>query len=230
MKFSKIIALVVCCGALMGALAGCGASSGTASSENTSAAQPSRSETPIAGEPSSAQTPSTGEADGVTETEDGKILVVYYSATNNTKAVAETIAETLGADLFEIVPTEIYTDDDLNWTNSSSRVSKEHDDTSLRNVGLTADNAENWDEYDTVFIGYPIWWGVAAWPVDTFIKANDFTGKTVIPFCTSASSGLGQSGKLLADLAGTGDWQDGQRFRSGASDADVSKWADSVMR
>ena len=73
-------------------------------------------------------------------------------------------------------------------------------------------------------------WGIAAWPVDTFIGANDFTGKTVIPFCTSSSSGLGQSGELLSELAGTGDWQEGQRFRSGASDADVSEWANSVMQ
>lgn len=84
--------------------------------------------------------------------------------------------------------------------------------------------SRNWDSYDTVLIGYPIWWGIAAWPTDGFVKANDFTGKTVIPFCTAASSGIGQSGKLLADLAGTGDWQEGQRFASGASDKEVAAW------
>ena len=87
---------------------------------------------------------------------------------------------------------------------------------------------ENWESYDTVFIGYPIWWGIAAWPVDGFVSANDFTGKTVIPFCTSSSSGLGESGQLLEELAGSGDWQEGQRFRSGADEADVSKWLEDI--
>lgn len=91
-----------------------------------------------------------------------------------------------------------------------------------------SDTVENWDSYDTVFIGYPIWWGIAAWPVDTFVEANDFTGKTVIPFATSASSGLGESGQLLAELAGTGDWQEGMRFRSSVSEGDMQEWLDSL--
>ena len=89
---------------------------------------------------------------------------------------------------------------------------------------LTTTEVENWDDYDTVFIGYPIWWGIAAWPVDTVVKNNDFTGKTVIPFATSSSSGMGQSGTLLSEMAGTGDWQAGQRFSSGASQSDVADW------
>ena len=121
-------------------------------------------------------------------------------------------------------PSNGTTSDDLNWTNSDSRVSREHDDESLRDVPLTTTEVENWDDYDTVFIGYPIWWGIAAWPVDTFVKNNDFTGKTVIPFATSSSSGMGQSGTLLSEMAGTGDWQDGQRFSSGASQSDVADW------
>ena len=156
------------------------------------------------------------------------MLVVYYSASGNTKRVAEDIAETAGGDLFEIVPTEVYTSDDLNWTNSDSRVSREHDDESLRDVPLTTTDVENWDDYDTVFIGYPIWWGIAAWPVDGFVKANDFTGKTVIPFATSSPSNMGQSGTLLSEMAGTGDWQDGQRFRSNASQSDVAEWVSSL--
>lgn len=146
-----------------------------------------------------------------------KILVVYYSATGSTKAVADTIADTTGADLFEITPVVPYTSDDLNWTNDNSRVSVEHNDESKRDVPLTKTTPDNWADYDTVFIGYPIWWGIAAWPVNNFVEGNDFTGKTVIPFCTSSSSGLGQSGDLLADMAGTGNWQDGERFSSGAS-------------
>lgn len=158
----------------------------------------------------------------------GKVLVVYYSASGNTERVAKDIADAAGADLFEITPTEVYTDDDLNWRNSVSRVSREHDDESLRDVPLTTTKVPDWDSYDTVFIGYPIWWGIAAWPVDNFVKANDFTGKTVIPFATSASSGMGQSGNLLRDLAGTGDWQDGQRFRSNASADDAADWVSSL--
>lgn len=155
-------------------------------------------------------------------------LVVYYSASGNTRRVAENIAEAAGADLFEIVPTEVYSSDDLNWTNSDSRVSREHDDETLREVPLTTTEVPNWDSYDTVFIGYPIWWGIAAWPVDGFVKANDFTGKTVIPFATSSSSGLGQSGSLLAEMAGTGNWQEGQRFSSGVSAGDVQSWVNEL--
>ena len=123
---------------------------------------------------------------------------------------------------------EPYTGDDLNWTDSNSRVSREHDDESHRDVALTEITPADWDSYDTVLIGYPIWWGIAAWPVDNFVKGNDFSGKTVIPFCTSASSGLGSSGELLADMARTGEWQEGHRFSSGASDADAADWVNSL--
>lgn len=158
----------------------------------------------------------------------GKTLVVYYSASGTTRSVAEKIADAAGADIFEITPTEPYTDDDLNWTNDESRVTREHEDESLRDVELTTITPENWDSYDTVLIGYPIWWGIAAWPVDNFVSGNDFTGKTVIPFCTSASSGIGSSGDLLADMAGSGDWQDGHRFSGGASDSDITDWVASL--
>lgn len=158
----------------------------------------------------------------------GNVLVVYYSATGNTERVANSIAEATGGDLFEIEPTEPYTDDDLNWNDESSRVSREYEDESLRDVPLVNTTVDGWDDYDTVFIGYPIWWGIAAWPVDGFVEANDFSDKTVIPFATSASSGMGQSGELLADLAGTGDWQDGMRFSSGAGDDEVQEWVETL--
>ena len=161
-------------------------------------------------------------------TSNSKILVVYYSATGSTKAVAETIADTTGADLFEITPVDPYTSDDLNWTDDNSRVSVEHNDESKRDVPLTKTTPDNWTDYDTVFIGYPIWWGIAAWPVNNFVKGNDFSGKTVIPFCTSTSSGIGQSGDLLADMAGTGNWQDGERFSSGASSSKVESWVNGL--
>lgn len=166
--------------------------------------------------------------ENTTRTETGKTLVVYYSAQGHTEEVAKKIAENLGADTFEIVPAEEYTSADLDWTDDNSRVTREHEDESLRDVELTTTTVENWEDYDTILIGYPIWWGVAAWPVDTFVKANDFNGKTVIPFCTSTSSGLGQSGDLLKEEANGGNWQDGQRFRSNPSDSDIKNWTDSL--
>ncbi len=181
--------------------------------------------------PDTADTPTgTGTSDtGETETpQGGRTLVVYYSASGSTARVAQDIAAAAGADLFEIVPADIYTDADLDWTDVNSRVSREHDDESLRDVPLTATAVADWGSYDTVFIGYPIWWGIAAWPVDNFVKGNDFTGKTVIPFATSASSGMGQSGTLLSDMAGSGDWQEGHRFASGVSSADVQSWVNDL--
>lgn len=162
--------------------------------------------------------------------EAGKTLVVYYSATGNTENVANYIAAATNGDLFKLEPAEPYSDADLNWTDDNSRVVREHDNPDERDVALVKSTVENWDEYDTVFIGYPIWWGIAAWPVDGFIEANDFTGKTVIPFATSSSSGLGESGELLAQMAGTGDWQEGRRFRSGVSESDVTAWVESLER
>ena len=161
---------------------------------------------------------------------ESKVLVVYYSATGSTKKVAQSIANNLNADLFEIEPVDTYTSDDLNWSNENSRVSKEHNDESLRDVKLKNTSVSNWDEYDTILIGYPIWWGIAAWPVDNFVKENDFTNKTVIPFCTSASSGLGQSGKLLEKEAGSGNWKTGERFSSSASDSDIKSFTDSLTK
>lgn len=168
------------------------------------------------------------ESSSNTTVESKKVLVVYFSATGSTKDVAEKIANSLNADIFEIIPEERYTSGDLDWTNSNSRVSKEHDDESLRNVKLVTTEVENWDSYDTVLIGYPIWWGIAAWPVDTFVKANDFKDKTVIPFCTSASSGLGQSGKLLESIADGGTWLEGYRFSSNAEEKDIKAFIDNI--
>lgn len=175
------------------------------------------------------QPDSSAEAQQPTD-EAGKTLVVYYSATGNTENVANYIATATNGDLFKLEPTEPYSDADLNWTDDNSRVVREHDNPDERDIALVKSTVENWDEYDTIFIGYPIWWGIAAWPVNGFIEANDFTGKTVIPFCTSSSSGLGESGKLLAEMAGTGDWQEGQRFRSGASESDVAAWVESLEK
>ena len=160
--------------------------------------------------------------------EAGKTLVVYFSATGNTEAVVQDIVDETGATSFAIQPAQPYTSEDLDYNDPDSRVSKEHADPSLQDVALAQDTPDDWASYDTVLIGYPIWWGEAAYPVASFAKANDFTGKTVIPFATSSSSGMGQSGSLLADMAGTGEWQEGQRFSSGVSSDDVQSWVNGL--
>ena len=221
----KLTALLLSVVLVLG-LAACGSANKPASS-TTQPETSAPTEQPTT-EPSESSSTAPAESEPETQPETGKTLVVYYSASGNTERVAKDIAEAAGADLFEIVPTEVYTSEDLNWTNPDSRVSREHDDESLRDVPLTTTEVPDWDSYDTVFIGYPIWWGIAAWPVDTFVKNNDFTGKTVIPFATSSSSGMGQSGSLLADMAGTGEWQEGQRFSSGVSSDDVQSWVNGL--
>ena len=213
MKFTWKKLLSLSLAAVMAlSLAACGQSGTTDDSQSAAQNQeetstPAPTPTPENGEETPA--PDASEPEDSQNVENGGVLVVYYSATGNTEAVAGYIAEATGGDLFELEPAEPYNDADLNWTDENSRVTLEHEDESLRDVELVADTVDNWDSYDTVFIGYPIWWGIAAWPVDTFVEANDFTGKTVIPFCTSSSSGLGQSGELLSEMAGTGDWLEG---------------------
>lgn len=199
-------------------------------SENQASSQ-NRNDSVSVADDSQTNNNSTNETTGNNENSSGdlgRVLVVYYSAQNHTEAVAQQIAENLNADIFEIQPVNEYSNADLNWTDDNSRVSREYADESLRNVELVSTTVENWDDYDTVLIGYPIWWGIAAWPVDTFVKANDFNGKTVVPFCTSSSSGLGRSGELLAEEANGGNWLEGHRFRSNPSDSDIQNWTDSL--
>ena len=215
----RLLSFFLASGMLL-ALAACGNSNRPESEDASTAQEPAAA--PAVQPAESETTADTGpDAEGNTS---GGVLVAYYSATGNTEAVAGYIANAAGGDLFEIAPAEPYTSEDLNWTDSQSRVSREHDDPAQRTMELSEATVDGWENYDTVFIGYPIWWGIAAWPVDTFVKANDFTGKTVIPFCTSSSSGLGQSGQLLEEMAKGGDWQEGRRFRSGVSAADVTEW------
>ena len=223
--------LLTACMMTVGILAGCSSNSEEASSTTQEVETTVEAETEAESSLTAAEETTSEEASAEeesTEGAEGKTLVVYFSATGNTERVAEMIAETTGGDLFELEPADPYTDEDLNYNDENSRVSQEYADESLRNVELVATTVEGFDEYENVFVGYPVWWGIAAWPVNTFIEANDFTGKTVIPFCTSASSGLGESGELLAELAGTGEWLEGMRFRSGASEEDVVTWVESL--
>lgn len=217
-KFKHFLGILLS-GALLFALSACGQSAPPQSQAPAQNQESISAENSTEISPSEDSTPETA-ADAIK----GKTLVVYYSATGSTKEVAGYIANTVGGDIFEIAPVEPYTSGDLDWTDDTSRVNREHDDPSLRTVELVSNTVDNWDSYDTVFIGYPIWWGIAAWPVDSFIAASDFSGKTVVPFCTSVSSGLGQSGQLLAEAAEAGDWMEGHRFSSGASASEVQEW------
>lgn len=151
------------------------------------------------------------------------MLVVYYSWSNgNTKRIAEQLAAATNADIARIDTAQPYTGSHEEVVEQGQREVEVGFMPQIKPLSV------NISDYDVIAIGYPIWWGIAAWPVDNFVKGNDFTGKTVIPFCTSASSGLGDSGSLLEEMAGTGDWQEGHRFSSGASDADAADWVASL--
>lgn len=153
------------------------------------------------------------------ETGSGKTLVVYFSATGTTKGVAEKIASAVKADTYEILAAQPYTTDDLNWHDSNSRTTKEQNDKSVR-PKIGSDKL-SLDDYATVFIGYPIWWGEEPRIMDTFVESYDFNGKTVIPFCTSGGSGIGSSGTNLAANAGGGNWLEGERL---SSSSDIDGW------
>lgn len=168
------------------------------------------------------------ENQGQPSVEAGKTLVVYFSATGHTENVAGYIAAAADADIFVLEPVEPYSSDDLDWRDENSRVAREHENEEERDVELVAATVEDWESYDTVFIGYPIWWDIAAWPVNGFIAANDFTGKTVIPFCTSSSSDLSESRQLLEEAAGTGNWLEGARFSSSDTEETVREWVESL--
>lgn len=177
------------------------------------------SETPDVNDDNSASEPDD-------ETEGSKILVAYFSATNNTEGIAQKLADGLGADLYEITPEQPYTEEDLDYGNSKSRSSVEMDDPDARPA--ISGSVENMDQYDVVFIGYPIWWGEAPRIMSTFVESYDFSGKTLVAFCTSASSGFGSSDSALKSATGSTAWLDGQRFSAGASAEDVLAWANGL--
>ncbi len=191
---------------------------------NSTASQAESSSSQMKGDVSEVSEPVSDAASNSSTADEAQTLIVYFSASGSTEKVANVIAKETGGNLFELEPVNPYDSEDLDWTADGSRVNLEHDDQSLRSIELVNTSVEDWDAYDTVFIGYPIWWGIAAWPVNEFITSNDFSGKTIIPFCTSASSGIGESATLLSEMAGTGSWQDGHRFSSSASDSEITEW------
>ena len=153
-------------------------------------------------------------------------LVVVFSATGTTKGVAEKIAKVTGADLYEIIPAEPYTDADLNWNDRNSRSTKEQNDKNAR----PAIGSETIDltGYTTIFIGFPIWWGEEPRIMDTFAESYDFTGITLIPFCTSGGSGIGRSGPNMEALAKSGTWLDGRRLSGNVSESELQSWIDGL--
>jgi len=155
---------------------------------------------------------------------DKKVLVAYFSATGTTAGVAKKLAAVTGGDLFKIKPKQPYTDADLNWHNEQSRSSVEMADKSSRPV--IADKAEDMSKYDVIFVGFPIWWGREPSIIDTFMESYDFTGKTIIPFATSGSSDIGDSGNIMQSLIPQAKVLSGKRFSSGVSENELKKWAD----
>lgn len=149
-------------------------------------------------------------------------IVVYFSATGTTKGVAERIAGAADADIFELIPAEPYSDADLDWNDSGSRTTIEMNDPDVRPE--IANDTVDLSGYTTVYLGYPIWWGDAPRIMSTFVEAHDFSGKTVIPFCTSGGSGIGRSGSNLASQAGSGNWLEGGRLDAGISDSEIQDW------
>lgn len=186
-------------------------------------------ETPAATEEAQGPAEATGSEEPKTDnaSEGKSVLVVYFSATGTTKDVAEKIAAITDADLYEIKAAQEYTEADLDWHDDNSRTTKEQDDKSVRpEIGS---DPVTLDGYTTIYIGYPIWWGEEPRIMDTFVESCSFDGITMIPFCTSGSSGIGRSGTNLAENAGSGNWLDGQRFGAGASESEIQSWIDGLQ-
>ena len=189
---------------------------GTSSKEESS--------TPNQSTPPAFSTPEAGVSDE--ETPEGGVLVAYFSATGNTEGIAQHLQSILDADLYEIVPEVPYTDEDLNYSNDSCRANQEQNDPAARPaiVGVL----ENPEDYDVVFLGYPIWWGQAPKVIYTFLESSDFGDATIVPFCTSGSSGIGSSATNLQSLAPNDNWLPGQRFSGSASQDTVASWVEGL--
>lgn len=187
----------------------------------TEAPEQTPTETPISEqETGSAPETEVAEEPAVTEAQ-SSILVVYFSATGTTRGAAERIAALTGADLAEIVPAQPYTAEDLNYNDRSTRATVEQNTPDAR---PEIANEISLDGYTTVYLGYPIWWGQAPRILSTFVESHDFTGITVVPFCTSGSSGAGRTGETLGEQAGTGTFLPSTRLSAGISEAELQAW------
>ena len=237
----KRILAVIMAALVLASLAACGNGSQAETTEAGSAAQErkeSEESTNAAGpENAAAEADAGAEASSETASEEtdfarddtashSDVLVAYFSATGTTKGVAERIAAITGGDLYEIVPAEPYSDADLNWNDRNSRSTKEQNDKSVRPGIGSADISP--EGYTTLYLGFPIWWGEEPRILDTFVEKYSFEGITVIPFCTSASSGIGHSGPNMEALAGSGTWLQGKRFGGNVSEADLRSWIEGL--
>ncbi len=209
----KTIALLLAVLLLLG-LTACSSPDKTEENGETSPLQP---EEPVSGQNTEEPEPETNGTD---------TLVVVFSATGNTKKVAEKIAAITGADLYEILAQQPYSEADLNWNDRNSRSTKEQNDKSMRPA--IGSKTIDLSGYKTIFIGFPIWWGEEPRIMDTFVESYSFEGITMIPFCTSSSSGIGRSGPNMKALSGSGNWLEGKRFGANASEADIQAWIDKL--
>lgn len=223
----KIISLITCA-MLALSLAACGGATESAEAQTSAATESKETVKDTEATVTEGSNSSSEETTEPQTTEGGKdVLVVYFSATGTTKDVAEKIAKITNGDLYEIVPEQSYTSDDLNWNDKNSRTTKEQNDSKSR-PGIASEPV-SLEGYKTIYIGYPIWWGEAPRIMDTFVEKYNFDGKTVIPFCTSGGSGVGRSGKILEENAGSGNWLDGKRFGAGPSEDDVRSWISGIQ-
>lgn len=185
-----------------------------------------REESDMRGENETLEESKAQEGSDVPEEQGSRILVAYFSATNTTKGVAEHIANGLAAELYEIVPEEPYTDADLDYNDDNSRSTIEMNDPDVRPA--ISGSVENMDQYDIVFLGYPIWWGEAPRIVSTFVESYDLSGKTIVPFCTSGGSGIGSSAANLEQLTSGATWLEGRRLNGGDSRDTVMEWVNGL--
>ena len=211
----KRILMIVMAALMAITFSACGSDAGKAASKEDTDTQKTEAEQPASTTSDQA-------------TAKNRILVAYFSCTGNTKALAETAAGILGADLYEIRPEQPYTATDLNYNDETTRATVEQKDDSARPA--LADKNANIGAYDTIVLAYPIWWGQAPRIIDTFVESYDFSGKTIVPICTSGGSDIGSSADYLQKLMkGTANWKNGKRF-GGAGEAEVKNWLDSLER
>ena len=212
-------------------LSGCASAPQSSETEETpaEATVQEATATPVPTEEPAAETPvaAVDEAEAETVPKGPRIMVVVFSGTGHTRRIAQAMAEGLGTELREIIPAEPYTEEDLNYNDSSTRATVEQNDPAARPE--IAEPIDGLGDCDILFLGYPIWWGQEPRILDTFVETYDLTGITVVPFCTSGSSGIGTSVRQLSELVDEADWMEGQRFETDASEEEINNWAAEML-